>query len=132
MSFLIDTDIGSAHLKGRQAVFNRFVQYGGGLFVSVVTVAKLVVWASRARAPAKRQADLDDLLQLVTPLEVTMDVARKFGQLQAALLDAGTPAPALDLLIAATALIHGLTLVTHNSQDYTNIPGLTLDDWLIP
>ena len=45
---------------------------------------------------------------------------------------AGTPAPVMDLLNAATALVHNLTLVTHNTQDYANILGLNLDDWLVP
>jgi len=29
-------------------------------------------------------------------------------------------------------MVHDLTLVTHNTADYQNIPGLRLDDWLIP
>jgi tRNA(fMet)-specific endonuclease VapC len=37
-----------------------------------------------------------------------------------------------DMLNAATALVHGLTLVTHNTADYANVPGLTLEDWLLP
>jgi len=36
------------------------------------------------------------------------------------------------LIIAATALLHNLTLVTHNSQDFLNIPGLRMADWLSP
>ena len=32
----------------------------------------------------------------------------------------------------STALVHGLTMVTHNTADYANIPGLTVVDWLIP
>jgi predicted nucleic acid-binding protein len=52
--------------------------------------------------------------------------------LQAWLLDAGTPAPGMDLMIAATALVHNLTLVTHNTRDYANIPDLRLIDWLTP
>jgi tRNA(fMet)-specific endonuclease VapC len=35
-------------------------------------------------------------------------------------------------MIASVALVHGLTLVTHNTADYRNIPGLRLDDWLTP
>jgi tRNA(fMet)-specific endonuclease VapC len=38
----------------------------------------------------------------------------------------------LDLLNASVALIHNLTMVTHNIQDYANIPGLTVEDWMIP
>jgi tRNA(fMet)-specific endonuclease VapC len=36
------------------------------------------------------------------------------------------------MLIAATALLHGLTLVTHNTRDFANVPGLTVVDWLVP
>ena len=59
-------------------------------------------------------------------------VGRKFGELQAALFDAGKPAPEMDLLIAATALVHDLTLVTHNVRDFANVPGLMVQDWLNP
>ncbi len=72
------------------------------------------------------------MLNDMTILDVTHDVARKFGELRAALLDAGQPKPQMDLLIAATSLVHNLTLVTHNTQDYSGIPGVRLDDWLIP
>jgi predicted nucleic acid-binding protein len=35
-------------------------------------------------------------------------------------------------MIAATALVHDLTLVTHNTKHFTPIPDLRLDDWLTP
>ena len=38
----------------------------------------------------------------------------------------------VDLMIAAVALAHGLTLVTHNTADYCNVPGLLLEGWLTP
>ena len=38
----------------------------------------------------------------------------------------------LDLMIASVALVHNLTLVTHNTAHFIRIPGLRLDDWLIP
>jgi len=38
----------------------------------------------------------------------------------------------MDLMLAATALVHDLTLVTHNTADFVNVPGLRLEDWLIP
>lgn len=47
-------------------------------------------------------------------------------------MDAGKPAPGMDLLIAATALVHNLTLVTHNVPDFANIPDLRVVDWLNP
>jgi predicted nucleic acid-binding protein len=35
-------------------------------------------------------------------------------------------------MIASAAIVHDLTLVTHNTADYIQIPGLRLDDWLTP
>lgn len=132
MSFLLDTDICSLYVKGNARLANRFVQYGGRLHISAVTLGELLTWAFRANAPPQRQQDVQNLLNQVTVLDVTPDVAAKFGEIRAALFDAGTPAPVMDLFIATTALVHNLTLVTHNTADYANVPGLTFVDWLIP
>ena len=37
-----------------------------------------------------------------------------------------------DILIAATAMVQGLTLVTNNERHFNRIPGLTLENWLKP
>ena len=132
MSFLLDTDICSAYLKNQRQVTNRFLQYTGGLHISTVTLGELYTWASRAKAPAGRLLDVEALLGDVIVLDVTPAVAKKFGEVRAKLFDSGTPAPELDLFIAATALDHNLILVTHNTVDYVNVPGLTLADWLAP
>jgi tRNA(fMet)-specific endonuclease VapC len=132
VSFLVDTDICSAYLKGDRRVWNRFLQYSGGLHVSTVTVGELFTWVLRANASPARVQGLLDLLRDVTVLPVTLDVARKFGEVRAGLLDKGQSAPEMDLLIGSTALVHGLTMATHNVADYANIPGLTVVDWLIP
>lgn len=130
MSFLIDTDICSAHLKGVGAVTGRLLQYTGRLYVSVVTVGELYTWAFRAGAAPRRLTALRDLLGDVVVLDMSVTVAERFGQLRAALLDEGRPPPSMDLWIAATAIEHALTLVTHNTADFAAIPGLALTDWL--
>jgi len=132
LSFLLDTDTCSAYVKGNPLVFNRFVQYGGGLAVSTITLGELFTWALRAKAPPQRLQDVQDLLKLVAVHDVTPTVARKFGELRATLFDAGTPVAEMDLFNAAVALVHNLTMVTHNTQDYANIPGLTFEDWMAP
>jgi tRNA(fMet)-specific endonuclease VapC len=57
---------------------------------------------------------------------------RKFGTVRAQRLQVGISVSRLDLLIASVALVHDLTLVTHNTADFQNIPNLRLDDWLMP
>jgi tRNA(fMet)-specific endonuclease VapC len=132
MSFLIDTDTCSAHLKLKGPVNNRFLQYTGGLHISTITLGELYVWATRRTAPPRRLESLRAMLADVVVLAVTAPVAEAYGKLQAHLLDVGRPAPAMDMMIAATALVHDLTLVTHNTQDFANVPGLRLADWLAP
>jgi tRNA(fMet)-specific endonuclease VapC len=132
MSFLVDTDICSAHLKNVGMVTNRFLQYTGRLSISVITLGELYTWALRAKASPRRMQSLLDFLDDVMVLSADEDVARRFGEVAARLLDVGHPAPGLDLVIASTALVHGLTLVTHNTQDYENIAGLSVVDWLSP
>lgn len=104
----------------------------GRLNISVLTTGELFTWAMRANAPPTRLQSLLDFLDDVQILDFDLTVARRFGELRAALLDAGHPTPTLDLLIAATASVHGLTLVTHNTRDFSHVPGLSLVDWLVP
>ena len=131
VSFLLDTDICSAFLKGDQRVWQKVTQHGGQLHVSTITVGELAAWVLRKGASVKRRRSLDDFLQNVVVLEVTAEIGWKFGELRAALLDEGLPTPDFDLFIASTALVSNLTLVTHNTRDYASIPGLRCQDWLI-
>jgi tRNA(fMet)-specific endonuclease VapC len=132
MSFVLDTDTCSAYLRGHRGVFSRFVQHSGGLYVSTVSVGELHVWARRASASPRRQHVLGLLLQEVRSLPVDDDVALLFGQTRARLLDQGVTVPVNDLLIAATALLHDFTVVTHNVRHFELVPNLRIQDWLTP
>ena len=67
----------------------------------------------------------------VKVLEFTTDCAREFGRIRGDSLLKGICFNKMDLLIAASAIVHDLTLVTHNTQDFRNIPNLHLEDWVI-
>lgn len=128
----MDTDICSAQIKADRPVHSRFIQYGGQLHISTVTLGELFAWVRRASASARRSQTLLDLLKEVLVLPIDETVARKFGEVRAWQLDRGLGTPDLDLLNAAVALSHGMTLVTHNTSDYANVSGLIVADWLIP
>jgi tRNA(fMet)-specific endonuclease VapC len=132
MSFLLDTDICSAYLKNDPVVVGRVMLHYGGLNVSVITVGELLTWALRAHAPPNRLKVVQDMLKGAAVLEVTLSIAEKFGEIRAGLFDRGITVGEVDLLNGATALVHNLTMVTHNTNDYSDIPGLTIDDWLLP
>ena len=132
MSFLLDTDTCSAYLNGNNALANRFIQYGGRLNLSAASLGELYTWALRVRAAPTRMQRVLDMLPLLSLLDVDAHVAHKFGELDAYLLDHGLSVSEIDLQNAATALVHNLILVTHNVQDFANIPGLHVVDWLKP
>ena len=132
MSFLIDTDIASAHLKNDPYVRARMTTHYGRLHVSAVTVGELMVWALRAKAPPKLLQSVEKFLRGCAVLDVDREVAETFGRIRAGLLDIGRPVGQLDLLNAAVALVYGLTVVTHNVADYRDVPGLSVVDWMVP
>ena len=53
-----------------------------------------------------------------TILPVTADIAKRCGQLRGTLQARGKTRSQADMLIAATAQMHQLTLVTHNARDF--------------
>lgn len=64
------------------------------------------------------------------PLEENTD--RKYAELRTTLEKGGTPIGANDYLIATQALCLELTLVTDNIGEFSRVPGLTVDNWLMP
>lgn len=132
MSYLLDTDTISAYLRDREPVVSRVLQYFGRLSASAITVGELYVWTFRAKTSPKRLVGLQKLLTGITILPIEAAVAQQFGELRARLLDEGRPTPTMDLWIAATAVVHDLTLVTRNLADFEHIPGLATTDWIVP
>jgi tRNA(fMet)-specific endonuclease VapC len=54
--------------------------------------------------------------------------AIEFGRLNGQLPQIGLSVNPVDLMIAAVAIVHDLTLITHNTRDFQNVPGLPLED----
>lgn len=132
MSFLVETDIISAHLRGAGIVTNRFLLYTGRLYVSVVTVAELKTWVYRKNTAHRFAQSLDTLLRDFHILPLDEQIADLFGRVGAQLQDRGTPLATPDLLIASTALFHGYSVVTRNVHDFARVPRLNVIDWLHP
>jgi tRNA(fMet)-specific endonuclease VapC len=132
MIFLLDTDICSAHMRRPAKLAHRFIQYAGQLSISTVTLGELLSGAHNHPNPARILNAIADLRSGVDILDFDTACAEKFGAVRGYMLRKGFAASTADLQIASTALMHDLTLVTHNTADYFRIPNLRLDDWLIP
>lgn len=132
MTHLLDTDICSAHMRRPAGLAHRFFQHAGGLALASVSLAELYAGAYKRPQPARLLALIGDLLQDVAVVDFDAACAEQFGRVRGALLQQGIQVATADLMIASVALVHDLTLVTHNTGDFRHIPGLRLDDWLIP
>ncbi len=126
MSHLLDTNICSAHFRRPGGLAHRFIQYGSGLYVPTVVLGELYAGAYHVNDPAPLLLKITDLL------DYDHACAHEFGKVRGKLLQHGVSVPTADLMIAAVALAHDLTLVTHNTVDFRNVPGLRVEDWLQP
>ena len=93
--------------------------------VSVVTLAELTVGVLLAgdENRSARIATLSVVESTWEPLPVTAQVARQFAQTVASLRSSGRRVPVLDALIAATAIVEQIPLVTQD-RAYEAIPGI--------
>jgi tRNA(fMet)-specific endonuclease VapC len=133
MSFLLDTNICSAHFRRPAGLAHRFMQHSGRLFIPTIVLGELFAWAYRRDNPRPLLRFINsDLLQDVAVLDFDAPCAEEYGRRRGKLLRQGKPVGEPDVMIAAVALVHGLALVTHNTSDFQHIPGLTLEDWLVP
>ena len=130
MSFLLDTDICSRYLRQPSKLFHRFIQHAGRLHVSAVGLSALYTWGYKQDDPSRIVSAIADLRRAVGVLPFDELCAEALGQIRGAQLRQGVSYASIDLLIAATALVHDLTLVTHNTKDFQRIPNLRTADWL--
>lgn len=97
--------------------------------VSSVVIHELYYGAFKSQRIEKNVARVDALQFPV--LEFDQDDARQAGQIRAHLAAKGSPIGPYDVLIAGQAKARKLTLVTHNTTEFTRVPGLKVEDWKV-
>jgi tRNA(fMet)-specific endonuclease VapC len=128
--YLIDTDILIYFLKGNEKVSAKFRQQASvPKALSVVSYGELYYGAMRSARCQENLARIRRLCELMPVLDVSRSAMETYGCLKADLHKDGAPVDEFDLIIAATALSHGMRLVTNNLRHYARIPGLDLENW---
>ncbi len=123
MGFLIDTNILSEVQKGRKADIGVKSWYDNcdpeEIYLSVLVVGEIRQGIERLRRRDPIQAEhLENRLREVRSimqeriLPITENIAQRWGK-----INSPDPLPVIDGLLAATALEHGMTLVTRNVRD---------------
>ena len=100
--------------------------------MSVIVVEELMFGVERHRSPATERALLAPILGRLEIVPFEQPDAEMGSQVRAQLVSRGRLPSYADFLIGAHALARGHTLVTANTRDFQNIPGLQLLDWTQP
>jgi tRNA(fMet)-specific endonuclease VapC len=131
MIFLPDTNACITLLRQRD---HRLIARWKSVKVSDIVLCSIVIYelrygAQRSSNPSGEHAKLDLFLSPFNSLPFDDECARRCAELRADLEANGKVIGPHDLQIAAIALQHRLTLVTHNSREFSRIAGLKIDDW---
>ena len=130
MKFLIDTNIAIHARDGFEPVLDRLARHEGVMFLSALSLAELQRGlCAGGLDSALRQTRLKRILQTVPVLAFDAAAAETYGQIIAQI--GWTCRKDFDRLIGAHALAAGCTLVTANTSDFSDIPGLSLEDWTL-
>jgi len=128
---LLDTNICIYIINAKPpAVLERFKNYRlGEIGLCSVVAAELAFGVAKSGSARNRQA-LEMFLAPLTLLPFDERAAWAYGDLSAELERMGTPIGSLDTMIAAHALSHQATLITNNSREFAQVPGLHLENWV--
>jgi len=129
--YLPDTNACIRYLNApASAVAGRFNAAAPG-DIALCGVVKMELYYGAYRS-SRQQDNLALLRQFFAPffsLPFDDAAADTCGRVRAHLAAAGTPIGPYDLQIAAIALANNLILVTHNTREFSRVPGLALEDW---
>ena len=121
MTCLIDTNVTSELLRPRpQASVIRWLSEQSSLAISAICVHESIFGLTQKKHTALLSAYENFLAQYCTVLPVDEAIARRASTLRGNLARRGFVRSLPDMLIAATAQHHNLTLVTRNTRDFEN------------
>jgi tRNA(fMet)-specific endonuclease VapC len=133
LNYMLDTDICVYLLKSTSRdLLDKLNELANELCISTITLGELHYGAENS---ARRAANLEGLARLADRLDVlpfNESAAAHYGQLRAELRRTGRLAGPLDMLIGAHARSAGLILVTNNVREFARMPGLRVENWVVP
>lgn len=131
--YLLDTNICIYFMKNKYPALSTklFSCNPSELIISSVTVFELEYGAEKSNWGDRTRQKLAMFLTPFTILPFSTEDAICAGKLRGYLEKQGNIIGPYDLQIAAQGLARGLTLVTHNMGEFSRVPNLMLEDWVL-
>jgi tRNA(fMet)-specific endonuclease VapC len=132
--FLLDTNVCVQYLRGKNArVRQRLASWPAhDVHLCSVVLSELYLGVLRSVDPLKNRAEVDQFAAPFASLPFDDAAADVCSRIRHHLESQGIPIGPYDMQIAAIALVNGCTVVTHNTNEFTRVPGLSLEDWEAP
>lgn len=99
------------------------------IFVSSLVVYELEVGIEKSTQADKRRQQLEDLLKSISLVSFGVPEARRAAKIRARLEKMGQPIGPVDVLIVASALASNHILVTRNTDEFSRVPNLKMENW---
>ena len=130
MGLIVDANVFIQFERQNSSVdLSRWAQPEDEVFISEITVSELLMGVHRADTEIRRKHRgefVEAILSGVTVLDFSTTIARRHAQLHADLARKGQLIGPHDMIIAATALHHRLSLLTDNVAEFSRVNGLNV------
>ena len=130
--YMLDTNtIAYAKNKRPPQVLEKLLEHDPSeISISSITMAELEFGVHHSSKPEQNRIALMMFLSGITVLPFDSNAAWEYGSIRHALQSQGLTIEGNDVLIAAHARSLGLTLVTHNTREFSRVDLLSLEDWV--
>lgn len=131
MKYFLDTNVIIDMLKGKSESIKRHFEQAdfGDVFVPAIVTAELEYGAAHSKNYETNRRLYEDFVKNFEIIPFDFSCRKTYGKLRHELTSKGLAIGSNDMLIAATAMTYGATLVTHNVGEFARINGLLIEDW---
>ena len=132
MKYMLDTNICIYLIKKHPASVMRHISQlsSDQLYISSITSSELFFGVYNSAFPQKNLNALLQFLLPVTVLPYPPEASQEYGKIRADLKKRGQLIGPMDLLIATHAVYHGLVLVTNNTEEFSRVKKLKIENWV--
>lgn len=124
MRYLLDTDWAINWMNGKKVFLDKIEEFRNDLAISIISVAEIYEGVYGSKNPARHENVFKDFLSGVATIELSEGICKKFGELRNFLRNKGELIGDFDLLIASSAIVNNLILLTDNIKHYEKISNL--------
>ena len=121
---MIDTSVVIDHLRKRNKRKSALFRIVDDYQLHTSTIVEFELFAGSTNAEKRR--DIEQILRFCASVPLTSEIAQEAGQLYQLLKRKNQLLEIRDLLIASSAVVHGLTLMTFNTRHFQRVDGLNV------